>query len=182
MYLADELPPEDRAEVQQLLDSDANLRAQIGALRGTDATLRSDARADLDAGAMRLREAALVRDTGRLIRQWQVDRAATAASATTPGDLTLRSRWWLYPVAAAAVVAVIFIAWWGGPGEVPNLPPDHGVDQAIAQHLQNIEEATLTARAERLENLNDAESQMAALDALASSNTTFLDGVDEQNR
>jgi len=48
MYLADELPPQDRAEVEQMLASDARLRGELEILRQTQ-RLAYDAMASLDA-------------------------------------------------------------------------------------------------------------------------------------
>lgn len=187
MYLADELPAEDRAEVEQMLRTDARMRAELQRLQAVDELLREDAGRAAEGGSLRLRDAALVRETGRAIRQWQAERAA-ADAASSAGEVVARarSRWWLYPVAAAAAVAILFLAWWGNNGDVPGLPGSPGsyvaggspedpvVDPVVATRLVNLDQLTLANRTERVALLDDAESQMAALNALASSTSTSV--------
>ncbi len=70
MYLADELPPDDRQEVEQMLASDPSLRAELEILRQTQ-ELAFDALRSLD-GMTRpvMMPMAAQRRVGDLIRRW----------------------------------------------------------------------------------------------------------------
>ena len=109
MYLAGELPDEDRAEVEQMLASDAGLRALLAEL----AALQSDvtgAFATADTAMLLPRREAAVRRVSRAMVAAQVAPAPPAA-ALEPLSKRLRLAWWAYPIAAAAalVVAVVVL-------------------------------------------------------------------------
>jgi hypothetical protein len=111
MYLADELPVEDRLEVERMLAVDAGMRAQFERLRETHAWFADTmARADL-ANRPAVPEAAAVRRVGRAMRQWNARRLAAAPAPAA--RRTLRYPWWAYPLAAAASVVIAFLVWWG---------------------------------------------------------------------
>src|SRR5262245_52607720 len=113
MYLSGELGEADRARVQQRLAADPHLRARLDLLQHASdvvnaamANLGSDHPA---AGA----PAAIVRRVGRAMRQWHAERFAPV-SVTTDQPRTMRVRWWVYPLAAAAaMVAVVVMVWRG---------------------------------------------------------------------
>src|SRR5829696_4788295 len=100
MYLADELPGEDRARVERMLADDGALRDQLERLRAAQ---------DAVAGALALADAARplpgsaaagVRQVGRMIRTWQVDRLTrTAAAHDRHAPRNLRFPYWSYPLA-----------------------------------------------------------------------------------
>jgi hypothetical protein len=120
MYLAEELPAEDRAEVGQMLATDANLRAELERLRASqDGVTALVAAAD---AARRPRPAApAVRRVGREIHQWQVRRFAPPPPPE-PSD-ELRFAWWSYPLATAAAVLIAFLVWWGNQDTTVNTDP-----------------------------------------------------------
>src|SRR5688500_528987 len=79
MYLADELPAEDRARVEQMLASDPALAGRLEHLRAAQdavdvAIARADATHPLPGS-----ESAGVRQVGRMIRNWQAQRLAKTA-------------------------------------------------------------------------------------------------------
>jgi hypothetical protein len=119
MYLAGELPPEDCAEVEQHLAADAGLRAELERLRQTnDALTVTLSAADgvgiraADHEAARL--AAAVRRVSRAMVQFQLEqrqRAETPAEELPVRKLRLPR--WAYPFAAAAMILISFVAYWG---------------------------------------------------------------------
>src|SRR4051812_25234507 len=76
LYVADELSPADRAEVERMLSSDSSMAAMLEELRlsqdSLDAALaRVDARHAIPGSA-----SASARQFGRAVRQWHADRVA----------------------------------------------------------------------------------------------------------
>ncbi|HZL37704.1 MAG TPA: hypothetical protein VFC78_20475 [Tepidisphaeraceae bacterium] len=119
MYLADELPETDRAEVEQQLDVDAGLRAQLAALAQAHDLFES-AMSRLDAGSS-AGQASGVHRLGKLMRRHMLDRSRVATVAAV-SRRTLGFPAWAYPVAAAAMIVVGFVAVWGlGPDKPINI-------------------------------------------------------------
>ena len=112
MYLAGELPAEDRTEVERMLAVDAGLRADLERLREAFAWFSAEVARDDRAIRPAVSEGAAVRRVGRAMRQWYARRLA-AAPAPRPAAGTLRYPWWAYPLAAAASVVIAFLVWWG---------------------------------------------------------------------
>ena len=108
MYMADELPPEDRLEVDQMLAVDANLRDELRLLEETDGTLRQEL-ARMDAASPESSEGAAVRRVSREIRR-RVVRSAAPSEAHVASERR-RSLWWVYPTAAAAVIILAAAVW-----------------------------------------------------------------------
>lgn len=110
MYLADELPPVDRAEVAQMLAGDASLRSELERLRemcgGFEVRL-----AALDGVEPISSQAIVVRRVGRAIRQRLALQAAEAARKAKPVRSRLILPWWAYPSIAAAAIFLAFITW-----------------------------------------------------------------------
>jgi hypothetical protein len=171
MYLADELPPEDRVEVEQLLARDGGLRAELERLREmTDSLTLALTGADgvgiapappspAHADAMSAGQSAAVRRVSRVMSQQRAAREAaaareSAAAAAFAGNGAIaaagkRRRWptaalrlpaWTYPFAAAAVVLIAWVAYWGftnsgatGQRERPRYPTEaERVDELTA--------------------------------------------------
>src|SRR5436305_1221553 len=109
MYLAGELPADDRAEVEQQLAADAVLRASLEAMRQAQGALGASlARADVMAmppAVEAARTAAAVRRVSRAMVKLHAERQAAAATGGGEGPRrTLRLLPnWAYPFAAAAV-------------------------------------------------------------------------------
>jgi hypothetical protein len=114
MYLAGELPPQDRADVEQMLTDDPGMRAELERLRETVGQVES-ALADLDK-TERLPMSADVaaRRVGRMVAQWNADRlAAEASAAAARAARPHRVSKWAYPAAAIAACALIsWGIWW----------------------------------------------------------------------
>ncbi len=112
MYLADELPAADRLEIDKRLAADEALRAQLEQLRGAHQTI-TQALTTVDAAQpLPGSSSATQRGINRMIRQWQADRLREQAQQ--PIKISAWRRYsWAYPWAAAAVIAVGYIIWWG---------------------------------------------------------------------
>jgi hypothetical protein len=160
MYLADELPPEDRVEVEQMLARDAGMRAELERLRDmSDAMTLALTEADgvgiapATETASAAKQMAAVRRVSRVMSQQRAAREAAAArdaaaaAAAAPGSASRDRRWilglpgWSYPFAAAAVILIAWVAYWGftqggtGQRESPRLPFADRVDEVTALAL-----------------------------------------------
>ena len=84
MYLADELPAEDRADVEQQLASDPALRAELDELRGVQESFAGTMeRLDVET-RLPVSESVAVRRATRMLRQWQVDHVNGAVTEEEP--------------------------------------------------------------------------------------------------
>jgi anti-sigma factor RsiW len=109
LYMAGELPPEDRAELELLLARDGGLRIQLAALREAQSASYS-AMAQLDAADnLRAVEPAL-RQVDRAILQWQVDRLSRPAKV---GSGVSRMPIWAWSGGSAIAALLVFCIWWG---------------------------------------------------------------------
>jgi anti-sigma factor RsiW len=120
MYLADELPPEDRQEVSQMLATDPRMRALLERVREAHDGFAAAMPALDRATRLPAPEAAGVRRVVRAMRQWQARRIARPAPA--PPGPGLMYPWWAYPLAAAASVVIAFLVWWGHADRSDRLP------------------------------------------------------------
>jgi anti-sigma factor RsiW len=176
LYLAAELPAADREEIERMLESDPNLRSELDQLRQVQEAAHAALRqSDAQTGRS---EPAAGRAAGE-IERW----AAHRASPRLAGASRARS-WsiprWAYPIAAAAVLAIAFVAWWGvGRSAVPDAPPvvqnDSGVDmagsdvdQALVESLEDsmrmdIEQWTLDAAGATLTTMADERGDVNAI-------------------
>jgi anti-sigma factor RsiW len=127
MYLADELPAADRVEIDKRLAADESLRAQLETLQKAQQSM-TEGFAALDA-SQQLSEtatAATQRQISRAIRQWHADRLR--AQAQQPIRIPAWRRFgWAYPWAAAAVLAIGYVVWWGTQPANDQLPGDPGL-------------------------------------------------------
>lgn len=125
MYLADELDPQDRHEVEQLLAADKGLADQLQQMQADQfvasaflSTADGPAAADSSASQRRLRQ------VSRLINHWNVERLARPAQV--PQHRRVAMPWWSYPVAAAAVLCLV-LCWWGMTSDNPILSGGNSV-------------------------------------------------------
>jgi hypothetical protein len=110
MYLADELSAEERAEVDKQLAADDALRGELESMRSAHQVvgrwfLELDQSQPLPGTV-----GSYQRMAARMISQWQVQRAMPDRPREQPSQWRWRR---LYPVAAAAVLLLGFIVWWG---------------------------------------------------------------------
>jgi len=134
MYVADELPAEDRAEVEQMLSTDAGLRRELAKLQGLTDTF-TVSMAGLDGMEIPASvQAGAARKVSRLMARQATRAALQPAAEERPADgRRLRIGGWAYPVAVAAVI-LLAVGWWGRqPTSMPrNEMAHHGGD---ASHL-----------------------------------------------
>lgn len=170
MYLADELPDEDRAEVEQMLETDANLRAELDRLIAAHrTTMDTIARDDL---SMRLPPADLVlRRLTRRIRQWEVEQEIPEEP-----EPVMRRRWpiWGYPIAAAASIAIALLVWWWMLPDEPYSPPmapwQRGawvMEEPTPQTLELLETFEQSALTDDLQGLYASELELLVLEEIS---------------
>ncbi|HEY7087485.1 MAG TPA: hypothetical protein VH518_05305 [Tepidisphaeraceae bacterium] len=111
MYLAEELDQIDRVRVEQRLATEDALRAELEQLREAKESLHAGMSAVDAAQPLNGAGGALERKLSRLFKQWQADRARSAATTTPQSER--RSFWWAYPVAAAILMVIAYTVWWG---------------------------------------------------------------------
>ncbi len=138
MYLANELPAEDRAEVQEMLKIDEQLRRQYETLRDAYASLDSAfgrAEASLRVGS----SFSAARSFGDAVRS----RQKIAASVDDHHDAPRRLRWVMYPIAGAAAVAVGMLIWWQTASKHDNGMPGQNMPFVIDWQRDPADEAYL---------------------------------------
>jgi anti-sigma factor RsiW len=112
LYLAEELPKGDRAELERILASDAALAADLDRLRSLQGDVVGQLK-ELDAASpLRMSDDISARRVMREMRRFQLELKARApmqleASTVKPWPT------WIYPVAAAAAIIFGFLALWG---------------------------------------------------------------------
>jgi hypothetical protein len=184
MYVAGELPAQDMAEIQHMLDTDAALRAQLERLRQDLATLDQHFAADASSNPARrsaapsdaacsnaadwpFRSEAVARQTIRAMQQWRVQ-AARRPAAEPSRRRRVSLPWWGYTAAAAAVLLLafsIFLAY-SSPGVLPAVPtltqaPDW-TDSNLAELPAQEEVAAYLSAADLDRNTFDDADQMMA--------------------
>jgi hypothetical protein len=123
LYIAGELPSQDREELEMMLRRDGGLRSQLASLEASQSASFS-ALAQLDAiEHLRAAEPAL-RYVDRSIQQWQIDRLARPAKV-----VAVRSKTpvWAWSAGSAVAALLVFCIWWGfrtdgNPGSVSTQP------------------------------------------------------------
>lgn len=143
MYLAGELPEEDRAEVEHMLAGDASLRAALEELRAAQAEVQA-AISRLD-DAEPLAAEAIIRRTVREMRRY--GEAPAPEPAAAPRRFVF-ARWpvWARAAAAAAACVILALGLWGV-GLVDFPPGGHGPITAVEPAPDG--GAALAARLER---------------------------------
>lgn len=134
MYLADELPAEERAEVEHMLNNDAGLRASLEELRAAHGAFSAGMAALDRATRLPAPESVAVRRVVRDMGQWQARRVANPPKA--PPAPTLRYPWWAYPMAAAASVVIAFLVWWGNTDRTTVRYSDSGPRYEDTEYVQ----------------------------------------------
>jgi anti-sigma factor RsiW len=109
MYLAGELPPEDLADVEQMLASDATLRRDWEQMQALQSAMGQGLGHLDEISALPVSASFAARQVGRAMRQ-KLARPRVAPAAATLGGQP-RSWWWLYPTVAAASIAIVAMVW-----------------------------------------------------------------------
>ncbi len=129
MYLANELPAEDRTEVEAMLDRDAQMRDQLDAIRAGYESLKqmmndADATVHLHSGF------SSARAVGDAVRA----KHAAMPSLDDKDEYRRRFSMWWYPVAAAAMLALGMLMWWQSATEIEKqngLPNQYSEDSQV---------------------------------------------------
>jgi anti-sigma factor RsiW len=109
MYLAGELAPHDHQDVELMLQSDPNLRRELGSLQETQQQI-NQALADLDRQIRPpVPETVATAGVCRMIQQWQEQRERMKSTLVIPRR-RLMPRIWL-SLAAAAAIAIGYLVW-----------------------------------------------------------------------
>jgi anti-sigma factor RsiW len=171
MYLADELPPEDRVEVEQLLASEPRLRVELEQMRVAHHQVLTVLR-DLDRGLRpAVSEPVAVRQVARAMKQWRVDQLSSQPKL--PSRSRLRFPWWAYPTASAAAIVLAVLVWWGMKPE-PGAEVARGDQQTqqqdgpfpndpVFQQAVMVADSLVMSREANGPGINDAEEQASAL-------------------
>lgn len=118
MYLANELPAQDRAEVEHMLDRDDTLRLELAVIQdaytGYHQTMRR-----VDAATPPASATAAARALGDAIRAEEPD----ATSVDDHEEHRRRIHWIVYPISAAAAIAFGMFLWWQSPYDDTAKPP-----------------------------------------------------------
>jgi len=194
MYLSDELPPQDRAEVEQSLVTDPALRGELAEIEAAYAgAMDGLAKLDADRSAEPAENHA-VRQACRAMKQWQVEQLSRQPVVVAPPRT--RVPVWAYPIGVAAMLVIGALIWWGGQADTPNTLANPGkialgtnapTDQTEANDEQAkaklLENSLNEARAgfsdpKTIAQLNDAEtnanSLVARSDSDSEANLIFL--------
>jgi len=111
MYAVDELPAEDRAEVERMLQADPSLRAELASMRELHAQVTGGLD-QLDLVEAALPEEMVTRRVVREMRRHQLELSVRPQSS--PQLRRWRSMpWWTYPLASAAAIVFIVLGLWG---------------------------------------------------------------------
>jgi hypothetical protein len=109
LYLADEMPAEDREELELMLSRDAGLRAQLQALSSAQETSFS-VLASLDAADPLPAPEPAMRRINRSMQQWWADELARPPEAPPARSILPLVGW---SVGTAIAASMIFCIWWG---------------------------------------------------------------------
>ena len=155
MYLAGELPDEDRAEVERMLASDGGLRAtlaELSALRDEVGDVLSAAGAD---GPASRRDAAVRRVSRAMVaRRLEVAQALASDSAAT--------------TAAAILMVMMYLFSDGRPLNLPapnNAPDQQFVDNSLSPRILEVTDDAASARLRQVEQQVETEVLSLRTDA-----------------
>jgi hypothetical protein len=188
MYVADELSAEDRAEVEQMLGSDAGMRAELEQIRAVrEAAIGAMGSAD-EATRLPVSENVAVRRVMRMMRQWQIDHAHAPPPEEPVKEL--RFPWWSYPLSTAAAVLIAFLVWWGNrpepaprrqvtfQQEAPAGPSDiNGMQQEIAGQMLLDSFDTIDEDMDRMTTNQPVDALVERLKATSAMKEYDLDAV-----
>jgi anti-sigma factor RsiW len=112
LYLAEELPREDRGELERILSEDAALRQDLERLRELQGEVAGGL-AELDAATpLHMSEELSTRRVVREMRRFQLELKSRAPVQLEASSLRPWPRW-IYPVAAAAAIIFTVLGLWG---------------------------------------------------------------------
>ena len=170
MYLAEELPARERAALEKRLASEKALSAQLDELRQIQARFETQMR-HLDAASTAYAHAALVGRISHAMQEHGVAQMNRETENLEPRRV-LRFPVWAYPIAAAAAVALVYIARFafapvqGPPARTFVIEPSADDDQVMFAVLKESFTNQDPAQSGPLESLRSAESELADIASL----------------
>jgi anti-sigma factor RsiW len=108
LYIAGELTNGAKAALERRLAADPKLAAELARLRETQLFCADALKAGDEQLRLPVSEGVAVRRVGRVMAQWQVDRARMVAATAVKSR---RIPVWAYPAAAAAILIIGFLVW-----------------------------------------------------------------------
>lgn len=162
MYLAGELPDEDREEVSALLATDKGLRDELENLRATMADANALIGVADSHGRLPIAESVAVRNTLRSMRRWRLEHPPRMEQPTV--DKGLRYAWWLYPSSAAAMLLIAALVWWGVRNDVD---VSHTPSYADAAPSWSPDGAPTTDEYAQVDGLDQAYTELRHIQELA---------------
>lgn len=181
MYLAGELPDDDRADVERMLATDPSLQRDLQQMQSLQSTVEHGlARLD-EISPLPVSSNFAARQVSRAIRQQLARPKVAPVRATSDGPS--RSWWWLYPTVAAASVAMIAMVWLNrqastpvklhGPAPLVTPEPDSVADSQANQGeaddallLESLSPPVGSDRQEAHPSDEDARQQVASGDGM----------------
>lgn len=127
LRLAGELSSREAAELEDEVSSRSDLRQRLAELEMLERAAHG-ALDRLDRHEPMPPRGALVRHAVRAIDQWNRQRLVTEAMQAVGRPRSAASRWWLYPAAAAALIALGMIVWWRNTS-------DDALNRTVAENL-----------------------------------------------
>jgi len=112
LYLADELPGADRAELERILSSDSGLRMELEGVRELQAAVAGGLEQMDVARPLHVSEEVSTRRVMREIRRFQLELSSRAPVQLEASSLRSWPKW-VYPVGAAAAAIVMVLGLWG---------------------------------------------------------------------
>jgi anti-sigma factor RsiW len=112
LYLAQELPRDDRAELERMLASDAALAADLDRLRALQSEVVGGLEEMDAASPLRISDDISTRRVMREMRRFQLELKSRAPVHLEASTLRPWPRW-VYPVGAVAAMFFAFLALWG---------------------------------------------------------------------
>jgi anti-sigma factor RsiW len=141
MYLADELEPEDRADVEQRLAADAGLRADLTQLQEAQNVVTKLLQQMDENSALPATADVASRRVSRMMKQRQLDLLSTEPLLAPRQKRHIP--WWVYWVASAAAAVVAVVVWWGMQSDVTLPSNSSAVATSNEQQEQQQEQVAL---------------------------------------
>ncbi len=177
LYLANEMTPQDRVELEKILTSDASLRGELERVRELQATVAGGMEELDSARPLHMSEEVSTRRVMRELRRFQLELSSRAPVQLEASSLRAWPKW-IYPLAAAAASIVIVLGLWGvglidfqptlaeqNRSQMPHYEPEEfriDRDQVVQDRLQRILLASFAVEeSDRSAELEESEDPAA---------------------
>jgi anti-sigma factor RsiW len=189
MYLADELTAQDRTLVERKLAADASLRTELATMEVAHSAYLSAMRKLDEHQALPVPESVAADRASRIIRQWATERLARPKRTAVRPRLGLPG--WVYPVAAAAAAAVVFISLdtilRPGPMGAPPVSTQDPIAQLTDQQQQELievasNETPTSSESSATPNLDEADNAVAGLQGADNMDNVVTSVLSSDNR